>query len=213
MELLTKELSTLYEDFFCGRPSSLPPLDCQYSDFTAWQLEYLKGPQAQAQRDWWVSNLSGVPELLQLPLDLPRPAKQSGAGALHKTLVPLEVSTQLDALCKKLHCSLFHVLLAAFKACLATYSGQTDLVIGSTFANRPAQTENLMGYFLNILPIRSHVSSNSSFAELVAAEKAAVLATMAHSDISYQDIVAAVGVRRTAAYLPLCNVLCTMEPE
>jgi hypothetical protein len=149
MQVLSKELSALYADFAFGRPSSLPALGCQYSDFTAWQLEYLQGPQAQAQRDWWVGNLSGVPELLQLPLDFPRPAKQSGAGALHKAVVPLDVSTQLDALSKKLHCSLFHVLLAAFKVCLAMYSGQTDLVIGSTFASRPAQTQDLMGYFLN----------------------------------------------------------------
>jgi non-ribosomal peptide synthetase component F len=105
------------------------------------------------------------------------------------------------------------VLLAGFKLVLMMYSGQTDMVVGTTFANHPAGKLDLMESFLNILPIRTQLKAEESFEQLVAAERAAVQAALANSDVPFQDIVAASGVARTAAYLPLCNVMVALGEE
>src|SRR5262249_6497901 len=151
-----------------GRPSSLPDLPIQYADFSHWQRSWLDGEALESQFSYWKQQLTGAPPLLELPTDRPRPPIQKFRGASHHLVLSEDLTRQIKALSREAGATLFMTLLAAFKTLLHRYSGQEDIVVGSPIAGRnQLETEGLIGFFVSMLVLRTHLRGNLSFRELL----------------------------------------------
>ena len=126
--IFVRELGTLYEAYAAGKPSPLAPLPVQYADFATWQRRWLSGEVLQTQLAYWRKQLAGVPALLELPTDHPRPAVRSSRGATHSFVLSEELTVKLRALAQQENATLFMTLLAAFKVLLTdTADSKTSL--------------------------------------------------------------------------------------
>ncbi|RKI39793.1 non-ribosomal peptide synthetase, partial [Corallococcus sp. AB049A] len=169
MGVLVRELVAFYEAFSTGQTPTLPPLPVQYTDFAAWQRNWLQGETLDAQLGYWKEQLQGAPAALELPTDFPRPAIQSHAGATLSVRIPQATSDALKALAQREGATPFMVLLAAWQTLLSRYSGQDDVTVGSPIAGRTqAETEGLIGFFVNTLVLRARVTPEDSFRQLLA---------------------------------------------
>ncbi|WP_433234976.1 amino acid adenylation domain-containing protein [Actinomadura nitritigenes] len=192
-QLLQQELATLYAAFRDGRPSPLAPLPIQYADYAAWQLERLSGPGFDDQIEYWRRQLADVPAL-QLPTDRPHPSEGGHAGALHEFSVPTNVSQRLRALSRNSGTSLFMVLLAGFQALLARYCGQDDVAVGTPIAGRShPDTEALIGLFINTLVLRTDLSGDPTFEELLGRVRKVALEAYANQDVPFSRVVDELG--------------------
>ena len=179
--VLMRELMALYEAFSQGDPSPLKELPIQYADYAVWQREWLQGEQLEAQLAYWKQQLSGAPAVLALPTDRPRPAVPSYQGANDSLALPKQLSEQLRALSQREGVTLYMTLLAAFQTLLMRYSGQEDIVVGSPIAGRTrAETESLIGFFLNTLVLRTSLSGDPSFRELLGRVREVTLGAYEH---------------------------------
>src|SRR5206468_8507342 len=154
-----RELSALYGAYGRGEEDPLPELGVQYADYAAWQRKWMEGEAIQQQAEYWRKNLAGVPELLELPTDRVRPAKQDYAGAVVEWALDEEVTAGLKELSRRHGTTLYMTVLAAWAVLLGRLSGQQDVVIGTPVANRgQLEIENLIGFFVNMLVVRVDVS-------------------------------------------------------
>ncbi|HYX23392.1 MAG TPA: condensation domain-containing protein, partial [Thermoanaerobaculia bacterium] len=150
MGILVREVTELYAAFAQGQPSPLPELPVQYADFAVWQRSWLHGEVLEREIDWWRRQLAGLPPVLELPTDRPRPAMQSFRGGERPVRLPASLTRQAEALSRREGATLFMVLMAAFQALLARYSGQDDLAVGTPVAGRNrVELEGLIGFFVN----------------------------------------------------------------
>ncbi|HEU0077014.1 MAG TPA: amino acid adenylation domain-containing protein, partial [Longimicrobiaceae bacterium] len=148
--VLRKELGALYAAFCAGREDPLPELPVQYADYAAWQRRWVDGEVLARQAAYWEGALAGAPELLELPTDRPRPARQSFAGGAVSLDLGEELSAGLRALSRRQGTTLFHTLLAGWAVVLGRLSGQEDVVVGTPTANRGRRaSEGLIGFFVN----------------------------------------------------------------
>src|SRR5262249_25163452 len=146
-----------------------PELSIQYADFAHWQREWLKSGLMETQLAYWKKQLGGALPVLELPADRPRPSARSFHGARRMVVLPPALAAAAHALSRSEGCTLFMVLLGAFKALLHRYTGQEDLCVGTPIAGRNrAETEGLIGFFVNTLVLRTDVGGDPSFRELVA---------------------------------------------
>src|SRR5262249_19294036 len=141
MQVFVRELGALYAAFIAGQPSPLPELPIQYADFARWQRQWLQsaGEQLsplQQQLSYWVAQLADAPKLLTLPTDRPRSPIQTVRGAVHTFTLPPTLSREIKALSQREGATPFMTLLAAFNILLSRYSGQEDILVGSSIANR-----------------------------------------------------------------------------
>ena len=165
--LLVSEFTTLYECYRRGAPSGLSEPAVQYSDYAVWQQRWLEGEVLEQQLAYWRRQLAGAPAL-ELPTDKPRPAVATHRGASVAFSLSTELTQQLHALSRREGVTLFMTLLAAFQVVLSRYAGQEDVVIGTDVANRNRlETERLIGFFVNQLVLRTNLSGNPSFRELL----------------------------------------------
>src|SRR6185436_20317096 len=142
-----------------GEPDPLPPLPVQYADYAAWQRMWVDGEVLREQAEYWKAALSGAPELLELPTDRPRPARQDHAGAALGIDLDEELTAGLGALSQRHGTTLFMTLLAGWAAVLGRLSGQHDVVVGTPSANRGrTEIEGLIGFFVNTLALRVDLS-------------------------------------------------------
>src|SRR5207248_904609 len=154
----------LYNAFREGRPSPLAELPLQYADFAAWQRDWLQGEVLERQVSYWKERLSDAPALLELPTDRPRPAMGTSRGARKPLSLAPELTRRLKALAQEEGATLFMTLLAAYQLLMSRYSGQDDIVVGTSIANRTrAETEGLIGFFINTLALRSDLSGDPTF--------------------------------------------------
>ena len=168
MGILIRELSHFYEAEITGRPSSLPELPIQYVEFAEWQREWLQGKVLDDQLDYWKRQLAGAPTRSDLPTDRPQPAVQTFRGASRQLELSLELTQGLKALSVRERASLFMTLLAAFQVLLFRYTGQDDIVLGSPIAGRNrGEVEDLIGFFVNTLALRTDLSGNPTFLDLL----------------------------------------------
>jgi amino acid adenylation domain-containing protein len=203
---LIDELAALYDAYSQGRPSPLAEPPVQYADYAAWQRGWLQGEVLERQLDYWRQHLAGAP-VLELPTDYPRPPVQVFDGATHAFAVPREVGERLKELSRREGATLFMTLLAAFQISLQRYSGQDDLVVGTDIANRTArETENLLGCFLNHLALRTDLSGNPTFRQLLARVREVALGAYAHQDVPFEKVVEALQPERKPGYSPLFQV-------
>ncbi|HKE58468.1 MAG TPA: condensation domain-containing protein, partial [Pyrinomonadaceae bacterium] len=190
LSVFLNELATLYRAFLKGEPSPLAELEVQYADYSVWQRDYLHGEVIDQQLAYWRKQLAGAPPALDFPTDRPRPAIQTMEGGIVRYQISRELLEQLYATSRASGVTLFMTLLAAFKVLLARYSGQSDIVVGSPIAGRVLkETEPLIGNFLNTLVLRTDVSGDPSFKDLVKRVKEVTLEAYANQDVPFEKLV------------------------
>ena len=204
--VIISELAALYDAFALDAPSPLPELALQYSDYVEWQLQSMQGATFDADVAFWKRTLDSVPTL-NLPTDHPRPPRPTYAGTSERFRLPGALTAQLEMVARREGATLFMVLLAGFGVLLNRYSGQTDFAIGTTVANRPRTTlEPLIGFFTNMLAMRTDLSGDPSFASLVRRVRDGAHAAFEHQDVPFDRVVDAVQPERMASHNPLVQV-------
>ena len=155
MGIIIEEFSKLYQSLLSDESIELPELPIQYADYAVWESDNLDDESFAKQLDYWEKKLSGTLPVLKLPLDRPRPIIQTSEGDLFPITLSKDLTDRLKALANELDVTLFMLLMATFKAILYRYSNQEDICVGTSIAGRTqAETENLIGFFLNTLVIR-----------------------------------------------------------
>ncbi|WP_199351108.1 non-ribosomal peptide synthase/polyketide synthase [Haliangium ochraceum] len=210
--VLTRELGALYRAFSRGEDSPLAPLSLQYADFSAWQQAWLESPALSAQMDYWRQQLAGDDEPLSLPSDRPRPAIRTDRGGTTTFAIEAEVLASLRALGAREHASLFMVLLAALDVLLVRYSRQEDIRVGTYIANRNRpELEDLIGFFLNTLVLRSDCSGDPGFRELLGRVAATTLEAYANQDVPFEKLLETLQPTRDMRHTPLFQVLLVLQ--
>jgi amino acid adenylation domain-containing protein len=213
MEVLVRELSEIHRAYVSlGVPSPLTPLPIQYADFAVWQRRLVEETLLDKQLAYWKERLGGTPPRLELPTDRPRPSINGYRGATHPFTLPARLTAELRALGRREGATLYMVLLSAFKALLALYSGQDEVVVGSPVANRVrVETEGLIGCLINTLALRTKVGGNPTFRELLARVREVVLSAHAHQEIPFELVVEALQPERRGNYNPLFQVWFVLQ--
>jgi amino acid adenylation domain-containing protein len=211
MGVLIRELTALYNAFSNGEPSPLPELELQYADYAAWQRRYLQGEVLDQQLGYWKQQLAGVSELVDLPLDHPRPPVRRYRGAIESRQLPASLSESLKTLSQGSGSTLFMTLLAAFQLILSRYSGQEDIVVGAPSAGRNhTELEGQIGFFINTLALRTDLSGNPSFVELLARVRQVALDAFAHEDAPFEKLLEELQLGRDLSRTPLLQVFFNM---
>ncbi|ACB52398.1 peptide synthetase [Crocosphaera subtropica ATCC 51142] len=211
--ILLKELATVYKAFSSGESVSLPELSIQYSDFAAWQRQWLAGEELQAHLDYWKKQLANV-SVLNLPTDYPRPHVPTLRGGIQSFTLDKALTNALKTLSRQQGVTLFMTLLTAFKILLHRYSGQNDIVVGSPIANRNwAETEPLIGFFVNTLVLRSDLSGNPSFVALLKQVKQTTSQAYQHQDLPFAKLVDTLQPERDESHNPLFQVMFQVQNE
>ncbi|WP_224242167.1 non-ribosomal peptide synthetase [Hyalangium gracile] len=210
--VLVRELAEIYESLNEGREPRLPALPIQYADFAVWQRRYLQGAALEAQLGYWKERLGGAPPLLELPTDRPRPAVQTHRGAQLIWNLPAELLRSLQAVSLREEATLFMTLLTGFKVLLARYSRQDDILVGTPIANRNrAEVEGLIGFFVNAVVMRTDLSGNPSFRELLGRVRETALAAYAHQDLPFERLVEVLQPERDLRWNPLFQVAFVLQ--
>ncbi|WP_139488457.1 non-ribosomal peptide synthetase [Brevibacillus dissolubilis] len=210
--VLTSELVTYYQGFSKGEQPTLPDMPIQYADFAVWQREWLQGEVLEQQLSYWKNKLQGSEPLLQLPTDRPRPAVQTYEGAVLHEMFTEELKNRLLALSKREGATLFMTLLAAFQALMHRYTGQEDIVVGSPVAGRNRQeTEGLIGFFINTLVMRTDLSQDPTFKELLGRVRETALGAYTHQDLPFEKLVDELELERSLSYSPLFQVMFVLQ--
>jgi amino acid adenylation domain-containing protein len=208
MQIVFRELATLYSAFSSGQSSPLPELAIQYGDYAAWQREQFRGELLERELAYWRERLRGRPGVLELPTDRPRPSVQTYRGDQVSFTLPKELVEGLTELGRRERATLFMVLLAGFKALLWRYSGQSDLLVGVPIAGRNRlEVEGLIGCFANALTLRTDLSGNPSFRELLARVRSTALGAYAHHDLPFEKLVEELQPERSARHHPIFQVM------
>ncbi|MBD2010113.1 non-ribosomal peptide synthetase [Microcoleus vaginatus ZQ-A3] len=209
--VLIQELGALYTAFASEKPSPLPALSIQYADFAKWQREWLQGEVLETQLAYWRQQLNGI-SMLNLPADRPRPAIQSYRGKRQFLQLPKELSEALETLSQREGVTLFMTMLAAFKTLLYHYAQQEDIVVGSPIANRNrSEIEALIGFFVNSLVLRTDLSGNPTFRELLNRVKEVALGAYAHQDLPFEKLVEELHPDRALNQNPLFQVAFALQ--
>ncbi|MFF5675059.1 condensation domain-containing protein, partial [Streptomyces hygroscopicus] len=207
IEVFQNDLSTAYAAMVRGSEPEFPELAVQYGDFAAWQRERLSGDVLEQQVQFWRDRLTGAAPALELPADRPRPMVPSHRGGVVEFVIGKEIAEELRGLARSAGASLFMVTLAAFQALLGRYAGTTDVVTGCPSAGRSrAELERLIGFFVNSLVVRTDVSGDPSFAELVGRVRSSVLEAFEHQDLPFERLVEELAPLRDLSRNPVIQV-------
>jgi amino acid adenylation domain-containing protein len=210
--VLIRELTALYGAYTDGRPSTLEELPMQYADFAHWQRQWANLEVMRMQHAFWERQLAAAPEVLELPTDFPRPTVQTWRGARQPLTLPLSLTETLKALSRREGVTLFMTLLAAFQTLLHRYSGQTDIVVGSDIANRHrVEIEGLIGFFSNMLVLRTDLSGDPTFRELLGRVREMTLEAYSNQDVPFEKLVEVMRPKRGLGYTPLFQVVFTLQ--
>ncbi|HZE63356.1 MAG TPA: amino acid adenylation domain-containing protein, partial [Pyrinomonadaceae bacterium] len=215
--VMHREFMDLYEAFVSGQPSPLPALKIQYPDYAVWHRQWFQGEVYESQLAYWKNQFKTLPPALELPTDHARPliqAHKAFRGSKRKLTLSKELTQKLKELCQKEEATLFMVLLAAYQVLLHRYTGEEDIVVGSPIAGRClAETESLIGLFVNALALRVDLSGNPSFRELLARVKEVALGAYANQDLPFETLVKELQPDRTLARNPLFQVMFVLQSE
>jgi amino acid adenylation domain-containing protein len=214
MGLLIGELSVIYTAFAQNQSSvrhstqtPLPELPLQYADFAHWQRQWLQGEILQTQLAYWRSQLNGI-SMLDLPVDKKRTNIQNYQGAIEFIELPPQLTHALEALSQQENATLFMTLLAAFQILLYRYTNQDDIAVGSPIANRNrSEIEGLIGFFVNNLVLRTNLSGNPTFKELLSRVRDVTLEAYKHQDLPFEKLVEELHPERNLSHHPLFQVV------
>ncbi len=208
--ILIRELSALYTAFLADQPSPLPPLPIQYADFALWQRQQLQN-HLSSQLHYWESQLADLPTL-KFPTDRSRSALSTYQGKTEKIILSPTLTRSLELLSQEMHATLFMTLLSAFQILLSRYTGQNDIVVGTPIANRTlSEVEPLIGFFVNNLVLRTDLSGNPTFRELLHRVQTATLSAYAHQDVPFEKLVEAVQPTRDLSRHPLFQIVFALQ--
>jgi amino acid adenylation domain-containing protein len=213
MGLLIHELAESYAAAAAGRPAALPPLPVQYGDYAHWQRQWLAGALREELLAFWRRHLAGAPPALDLPTDLPRSGPGEPLGAAQVATLPPALVGSLRDLAGRQGATLFMVLASALNAVLWHFTGQEDIVIGSNDANRGRpESENLIGFLVNMVPMRTDLSGDPSLAELLSRVRQATLECHSHQDLPFHLLVQELQIERFPGRPPLVQVNIDFQP-
>jgi hypothetical protein len=207
-QIVTAELTAVYEALLAGRPPVLPPLPVQFPDYVLWEREWLQGEVLAAEADFWRRELAGFPLVLDFPGDRPRPAVQSQRGGLYRVRAGAERSERLRALARREGGTTFMALLAVLYALLWRFTGQEKLVIGSNSANRVrSELFPVPGFFLTQVPFATDLAGDPTFLELFARSRRTALAAYAHQSFPFSKLIEALGAADDGSRNPVIQAL------
>jgi len=213
-DVFVQELVAAYEGFSHGRSLSLTDLPIQYADFSQWQRQWLQGEILDAELSYWKKQLAGSPPLLDLPIDRPRRAIQSFRGARYHFTLSSELSASLKVLGRQEEATLFMVLLAALQILLYRYSRQSDISIGTAVHSRNwTEIQRLIGFFANILVLRTELSGNPSFRNLLRHVREVALGAYDHQHLPFEKLVEMLQLERGLSFTPLFQVMFILHNE
>jgi len=206
--VLVRDLACLYEACSSEQSSPLAPLPCQYADFARWQHEALAEETLEEHLTYWKQQLAGASDTLELPADRPRPAIATLGGSTYQAVLPRELIQALQELSRQERVSLDITLVAAFQTLLYRYTSQEDLLIGTvTPARRRAETEVLIGACENTLVLRTDLSGDPSFAELLERVREVMEAALAHEELPFESLVKTLHPTHSLGLHPFFQVL------
>ncbi|WP_082393480.1 non-ribosomal peptide synthetase [Nocardia arizonensis] len=214
---MARDLVRAYLDRIRGEEPAWAPLEIQYADYSAWQHALLgstSDPDSLVSRqlDYWTRELAGVPEVLALPTDRPRPSRRDMRGGTVDFAVDAQLTAGLRRLAEEYGTTLFTVVHAALAVLLAKLSGGTDIAIGAPVAGRGArELDDLIGMFVNTVVLRTEVDPKASFADLLRQARERDLAALTHADVPFDQVVESMGRARSGAYSPLFQVMFTFQ--
>lgn len=215
--LFHRELSALYEALASGKPSPFSELPVQYGDYSVWQREWFDGEVYESQLAYWKQQFATLPPALELPTDHTRPnvqAYRAFRGAQQTLTLPAELTKRLKQVCQKENVTLFMILMAAYQVLLHRYTGEEDIVVGTPIAGRHMpETEELIGLFINTLAMRTDLSGDPTFRQLLERVKQTALGAYAHQDLPFERLVKELQPERTLAHNPLFQVMSVLQSE
>ncbi|HEX8141334.1 MAG TPA: amino acid adenylation domain-containing protein [Pyrinomonadaceae bacterium] len=208
--ILLRDFAALYESLSTGRPAAaaaLGELPIQYADFAVWQRDWLQGEVLDEQLSYWKQQLGGHDSATELPTDHPRPPIRSFRGERLYSIFPVPLLESLRALSRREGVTLYMTLLAAFQALLYRYTGEEEITVGSPIANRTrAELEGVVGFFLNTLVLRTNLSGDPTFTELLRRVREVALGAYAHQDLPFEKLVEELQLERKLERNPLFNI-------
>jgi amino acid adenylation domain-containing protein len=207
------ELASLYEAFIKGDPSPLPEPPIQYADFAHWQREQTQDEAVSDELAYWKQKLAGAPAALELPTDHTRPAIQTFRGRQLSFKFSQALSESLKALSRREGTTLFMTLLAAFQTMLHRYTDQDDLVVGTvTTSRKRSEFDEMLGFFLNTLVLRTDLSGDPTFRELLGRVRAVTVDALSHDNVPFHRLVKELERERDLGRNPLFQVMFVFEP-
>jgi amino acid adenylation domain-containing protein len=210
--VLIKEIGICYEAFSRDKLPLLPELKVQYADYAGWQQRWLNEETTQTLLDYWRKQLDGAPLVLDLPAEGARPPVQTYQGATYQFELGAALTEKLKASSRQQGATLFMTLLAAFQTLLYRYTGQEDFVIGTPVANRSRQElEPLIGFFVNLLVLRSQLTADMSFADHLRRVRETALDAYAHQDLPFEKLVEELQPERDLSRSPVFQVLFALQ--
>ena len=212
MSVFIREMAALYEAFSQQSPSPLPELPIQYADFVLWEQQHLQGELVEQQLGYWKQQLAGDLPVLQLPADRPRAAIQTNRGERLPVSLPLDLTGSLKSLGQREGATLYMTLLAGFQALLSRYSNQEDICVGSSIAGRHRpEIEGLIGFFLNTLVLRTDLSGNPTFIELLRRVREVAIGAYSNQDVPVEMLLEALHPDRNTSHNALFQVLFILQ--
>ena len=202
-DIYMQELSAVYQAYLAGEDSPLAALPIQYVEFAQWHNEFVNGDSVQKQLDYWQEKLGGAAPVLELPTDRPRPAVQQNQGDIISFAFDPKLTRPLQEISNRAGASMFMTLMSAFKVLLARYTGQEDILVGTPTANRhTVDLENVIGFFINMVALRSDLSGNPTFLDLLAQVRQTALEAYANEDVPFDRLVGMLRPDRDLSYKP-----------
>ena len=202
------ELAAAYPLLLRGQPASLPKLPIRYRDYVKWQQETINEEELERLLTHWTNRLDGACQFLNLPTDRPRPEKLTHNGTVFRFHLKPQLLRSLTALAQQHGTTLFVTLLAGYASLLHRYTNQSDMVIGIPIAGRDrAETQPLIGYFVNMLPERIEFHDNPSFSKLLDRIRESTIESLANQNVPFEKLVEALQPKRTLDRSPLVQVV------
>ena len=212
MGVWMRELAELYEAYRENRPSTLKDLRIHYSDYASWQKKWLEACDFSQQKAYWAEQLGGELPVIQLPSDHPRPMSPRYTGRHRSVRLSPELTEKIRILAREEQATVYAVLLSAYFTLLSKYSRQQDIVVGTPYANRDRlETEDLIGFFINMLPIRIATSGPTAFRDLVKLVQRLSLDALSNKDLPFEKLVEMLHPERSLNHHPIFQVMFAFQ--
>ncbi|HEY0018781.1 MAG TPA: amino acid adenylation domain-containing protein [Longimicrobium sp.] len=207
MDVIRDDLAVLYDAAVRGEPAPLAPLPVSYGDYARWEREWLSGEVLEAQLAYWRERLAGMPPVVSLPTDRPRPGVQTYRGDTRAVRLPAALAAGVRKLAGQAQATLFMTVLAAFKTLLHRHGAGSDIVVGTHVANRDrVEVERLVGFFVNALVLRTDLSGDPTFRQVVERVRDTALGAFSHAHLSFERLVEEMQPVRDLSLSPLYQV-------
>lgn len=212
LSIFMKELFHFYNEFISGNERKLPELRIQYPDYTSWEKQVFESGDLNEDIAYWKNQLKDSPMCIQIPTDYPRSLTQTNNGALEFFELSPELSLKLRQLSQKSGATLFMTLLAGLGVMLSRYSQQTDIIIGTTVANRKdADLENLIGFFVDFVALRIDCNGQKKFSDFLEHVKEVTLDGFSHDRVPFSKLIDVLEVKRDPALTPIFQVMFILQ--